>query len=63
MKHKRGGGRKVRRQQKVFKLKKGGRAFTFSGRGTSWGNQSMVPLAVSRAKWIEKAYKRKGGDR
>jgi len=63
VKYKRGKERKVRRQQKVFKMKRGGSSFTFSGKSSSWGSQSMVPLAVARPKWIEKAYKRERGDR
>ena len=64
MKYKKGKGRKIRRLQKCFKLKTGGGKFSFSGKGANWGNQSFVPLAIPRAKWIEEMRsQRKGGDR
>jgi hypothetical protein len=65
MKYKKGKGRKIRKLVRCFKLKTGSGKFQFSGKGANWGAQSMVPLAVSRAKWITQAreQRKSRGDR
>ena len=46
MKYKKGKGRKVRKLQKDWGRKTGGSKFSFSGKSSNWGNQSMVPTSV-----------------
>ena len=46
MKYKKGKSRKIRRLQKVWSRKTGSGKFSFSGKASNWGNQSMVPASV-----------------
>jgi len=68
MKYKRGKGRLVRKQQKVFKLKSGGGKFSFSGghRRSPFGNPVPVGESVNdRVRGILESigWNVKGGDR
>jgi hypothetical protein len=67
MKYKRGKGRKSRRLQKVFKLKKGGGQFSFKGGAklSPFGNPVPVGFTTNMQvkKNLEKIGFRVGGDR
>jgi len=39
-------GRKVKKLRKVWGRKTGSGKFSFSGKSSNWGNQSMVPASV-----------------
>ena len=59
MKYKKGKGRKVRRQQKVYKFKKGGSKFTFSAKSSNWGSQSIANVMGTSNERVKDMLRRK----